>query len=172
MPSHPIELDYPELENTPPFVIWLDCKVCLHNRFLSGDNRKLSLCTDCCRAERNSPDCSPSSDRPDCSQCSICCVYQYDDTCACVCVCACLSGLSVGVWRVLEHAAVPLSLKHILQYLQQLADFEWSLLKAGLRGLQCSAHQAVLRGIVSKSNRITFVTSTKEVVFSPVQCFQ
>lgn len=89
-----------------------------------------------------------------------------------VCVCACLSGLSVGVWRVLEHAAVPLSLKHILQYLQQLADFEWSLLKAGLRGLQCSAHQAVLRGIVSKSNRITFVTSTKEVVFSPVQCFQ
>lgn len=88
-----------------------------------------------------------------------------------VCVRACLSGLSVGVWCVLEHAAVPLSLKHILQYLQQLADIEWSLLKAGSHGLQCSVHQAVLRGIVSKSNRITFVTSAKEVVFAPAAAF-
>ncbi len=38
----------------------------------------------------------------------------------------------MGVLRILERGAVLHSLEHILQYLQQLADFEWALPKAVL----------------------------------------
>lgn len=77
--------------------MWLDYKACLHTRVYEGVIQNSIEFFHRCRAERNSPDCSPSSDRPDCRQHSICWVYQYDDTCVCLCICS-FPVLSVGVY--------------------------------------------------------------------------
>ncbi len=90
VPSHPIKLDFPELENTTVIFIGLSA----HQIFFQGTAQNWIEFVHCCWAERNRPISSPSFwyawlqtafDLLDVS------IWRHLRVCVCVCVCVCVS---------------------------------------------------------------------------------